>query len=168
MAAANMILHATTVAVGNDCVAITGPSGSGKTSVALQCLAIPPGPYCASAPRLVADDQTVLDAREGALWASAPAPLKNMVEVRGLGVVGIETLATARLRCVVELTEAEIPRLPDDTQTVTLLECDIPVVSLSGKDPTTPLKALIWLAISHGRLPRIDTATPDSDPPADG
>lgn len=82
---------------------ILGPSGSGKSDLLLRLLG--------RGWELVADDQVVVEG----LLARAPAALRGMLEVRGLGIFeGLESAAQARLALVVELAggPADLARLP--------------------------------------------------------
>lgn len=98
-------LHATTVALDGCAVLLQGPSGAGKSDLALRL--IDDGAV------LVADDQTLLRAVGGELLATAPAELAGRLEVRGLGIVELPTLAEAPVKLVAVLDPAaEIARLP--------------------------------------------------------
>lgn len=79
-----------------------GPAGSGKSDLLLRLI----GRGWA----LVADDQVVVDG----LTAAAPAALRGMIEVRGLGIFeGLPVAQGARLALVVQLVPREaMPRLP--------------------------------------------------------
>lgn len=97
-------IHASCVAWQGRAVLILGPAGSGKSALALQLMAM----GCA----LVADDRTVLR-REGAeLVASAPERLRGRIEARGLGILGAEAVAAARVVLAADLGEVERARLP--------------------------------------------------------
>lgn len=80
-------LHATALALGLDAdgplcgILLLGASGAGKSLLALG--AIDQCPWHRS--RLIADDAVCLGMTAGRLWAEAPAPLKNLIEVRGYG-----------------------------------------------------------------------------------
>lgn len=98
-------LHASAVALDRDRgVLILGASGSGKSSLALQLMAF--------GAHLVADDRVDLQARDGALWASAPAALRGMIEARGLGLLAATPLPAARIVLIVDLDRTEAARLP--------------------------------------------------------
>ena len=76
-------LHSSTVAKDDRAVLITGPSGSGKSDLALRLLD--------RGFTLVSDDQTVVRREENRLIASAPATIAGKLEIRGLGIVQMET-----------------------------------------------------------------------------
>ena len=98
-----MLVHGSCAAREGSAVLILGPSGSGKSDLLLRLLG--------RGWVLVADDQVVV---EGSV-ARAPATLRGMLEVRGLGIFeGLETVAEAPLALVVDLVDppAELVRLP--------------------------------------------------------
>jgi HPr kinase/phosphorylase len=85
-------------------VILLGPSGAGKSALALQLMAF--------GALLVADDQTCLEARTGALFASAPDATRGLIEARGVGLLSARTLPAARLVLAVDLGQEETARLP--------------------------------------------------------
>jgi len=98
---------------------ILGPSGAGKSALALQLMAL----GC----DLVADDQTLLEAREGELWAETPDAIRGRIEVRGMGIFAAETLRRARVVLAVDLAVTETERLPPE-RTLNLCGLSIPLV----------------------------------------
>ncbi|MDF1621668.1 HPr kinase/phosphorylase [Pseudothioclava nitratireducens] len=110
-ARAEQTLHASCVALdAQRAVLILGASGAGKSSLALRLMAL----GCA----LVADDRVHLMAAEGAVWATAPAPLLGKIEARGAGLLAAEALPRARIALVVDLAQEESERLPPERQYV--------------------------------------------------
>ena len=93
-------VHATTVALAGKAVLLRGAPGSGKSDLALRLVE--------EGASLVADDQTQISRRGGELWATAPAPLKDMIEVRGVGIVRMHALPEAPVALLIDLFE----RLP--------------------------------------------------------
>lgn len=110
-------LHASCVALNRRAVLILGPSGSGKSALALQLMAL----GC----RLVSDDQTLLSAREGLLWAEAPDTIRGRIEARGLGILAAETVRRAQVTLAVDLEREETGRLPPE-RTIDLCGVTIP------------------------------------------
>ncbi|NIP88762.1 MAG: aldolase, partial [Gammaproteobacteria bacterium] len=85
-------------------------------------------------PRLVADDQVVLDAEDGAVTASAPETLAGLIEVRGLGIAEMPFVAAAPLVLVCDLGSSDtVPRVPPDPwDRVLLAGVEIPALKLSA------------------------------------
>lgn len=104
--------HCCVVAVGDAGVLIEGPSGAGKTSLALGLVDAARARGLAAA--LVADDQAMLHARRGRLFAKAPPALAGLVEIRGYGIARAPAIASARIEVVVRLVGDEsVERMPD-------------------------------------------------------
>lgn len=131
--------HATTVLLGERAVLIRGPSGTGKSSLALTLLANPPALPGASTPapvRLVADDQTLLEARGGRLIARPHPQLAGRIEMRGLGLLSVPFEPQAVVGLVVDRTEYS--RLPSG-EVLSVLICGVNLpcigVTLRESDP---------------------------------
>jgi serine kinase of HPr protein (carbohydrate metabolism regulator) len=106
MAPAELLLHATAVAADGAAVLLIGPPGSGKSDLALRLID--------RGWRLIADDQTRLTRRGDVLIVGAPAEIKGLIEVRGLGIVPVPTVPEAPVKLAVELVEPErVERLPE-------------------------------------------------------
>ena len=112
------IVHATCVAIGKRGLLITGPSASGKSALGLALMAL--------GARLVADDRTRLAVRKRALVASCPAPIRGLIEARGIGLIRAGTRAWVRVRLVVDLGQTETDRLPPPRHTTLCgIECGL-------------------------------------------
>lgn len=104
-------VHGSAVAVGDAGVLIRGGAGAGKSTLALELIE-----DRIAAARLVADDRVVLTDRGGVPTMAAPAALRGLIEVRGVGIVPMPNAAEAPLSLVVDLLpEAQCRRMPDDT-----------------------------------------------------
>jgi len=124
--------HATCVAIDGAGVLIRGPSGSGKSDLALRLID--------RGAALVADDQVVLEARDGGLWASAPGRLRGRLEARGLGIVELPWLDAVRLVLVVDLVAAgAVERLPE-ADSVTVAGAALPRLRLAPFEASAPAK----------------------------
>lgn len=129
-------LHASTVANDGRAILITGPSGAGKSDLALRLLD--------RGYKLVSDDQTIVSRQGDRLVASAPATIAGKLEVRGIGIVELETVESAPVALIVELT-SEIPRLPDESRQRTYLGVRVPLVTIDAMTSSAPSKVALAL-----------------------
>ena len=129
-------LHASTVALDGRAVLISGPSGSGKSDLALRLL------DCGFT--LVSDDRTIVRKDGSKLVASAPETIKGKLEVRGVGIVDMETVPDVPVALVVELT-SDIQRLPDDDRERLILGTSIPFISVDAMTASAPSKVALAL-----------------------
>lgn len=141
VAAAEVMIHATTVAFGNRALAILGPSGSGKSGLALQLMAL--------GADLVADDRTVLTRCGSRLCTAAPAALLGRIEARGLGILAAPVReGPVPLGAAVDLAQSESERLPP-FRSVTFLGVRVDLV-LVRSEPYFP--AALRHYMLHGRV----------------
>lgn len=144
-----MLVHATCVALRPNgtsagrtwrAVLLRGPSGAGKSDLALRLIE--------AGGRLVADDQTRLTRSGRALFATAPATLAGLLEVRGLGIVKLargQRLARASLALLVDLVAADrIERLPEPAEEA-LLDVALPVLALAPFETSAAAKLRLAL-----------------------
>src|SRR4051812_39369669 len=96
-------IHASCVAIGNKGVLLLGKSGSGKSDLALRLID--------DGARLVSDDRTILFIAKGVLRARAPASIKGLLEVRGLGIIQlpVRTNVTIALAVTVGREDKRLP-----------------------------------------------------------
>src|ERR1700710_2001761 len=112
-----MQIYASCAARNGEGVLVLGPSGSGKSDLTLRL--IDRGFI------LVADDR--VDIASG--FASSPAALMGLLEVRGMGIVRLAYLASARLHLAVDL--GIVPdRLPSAARHV---PSGLPLIGLDGR-----------------------------------
>jgi HPr kinase/phosphorylase len=97
--------------------------------------------------RLVADDR--VDIEDG--WASAPAALAGLLEVRGLGIVRIATLSRALLALAVDLAGGA-DRLPHPARHPSL---NVPLVAIDPSSCSAPLRIALALDCALGRTAQI-------------
>ena len=129
-------LHASTVALDGRAVLICGPSGSGKSDLALRLID--------RGFRLVSDDQTIVRKEGSKLIASAPPTIHGKLEIRGLGIVEMETAEDVPVALFVELT-SDIQRIPDDSRDRLVLDVRIPLISVDALTASAPSKVAIAL-----------------------
>lgn len=129
-------LHASCVAADGRAVLIVGASGSGKSDLALRLLD--------RGFTLVSDDRTIVR-RDGAkLIASAPATIRGKLEIRGIGIVEMESIDDMPVSLVVELT-TDMQRLPDDSRERLILGAGIPLVNINAMTASAPSKVAVAL-----------------------
>jgi serine kinase of HPr protein (carbohydrate metabolism regulator) len=128
--------HASTVAVDGRAVLISGPSGSGKSDLALRLLD--------RGFTLVSDDQTIVRRDGNRLIASAPPNIKGKLEIRGVGIVEMETVTDVPVALYVELT-SEIVRLPDDRRERPVLGVNLPLISVDAQTASAASKVALAL-----------------------
>jgi HPr kinase/phosphorylase len=138
--------HGTAIAVAGRAALIVGPSGAGKSDLALRCLALAPSPLIQAPAQLVSDDRVILSPQAGRLRVSAPATIRDRLEVRGLGILKVPCVEDADLVLVVELAQAEaIDRLPDPPLGRAFLGVSLPVLRLAPFEASAPVKLLLAL-----------------------
>ena len=129
-------VHASTVASDGRAVLISGPSGSGKSDLTLRLLD--------RGFTLVSDDQTIVRRDGDRLVASAPPTIKGKLEIRGIGIVEMDTVSDVPVALFVELT-SEIMRLPDDLRERPLLGIKLPLVSVDALTASAASKVALAL-----------------------
>jgi serine kinase of HPr protein (carbohydrate metabolism regulator) len=141
-------VHGTCIEVAGIGVLLRGAEGSGKSDLALRLID--------GGARLVADDRVDLRPGAGGLWASAPAALAGRLEVRGIGIMAVPTVAAARLGLVCDLVVAEIERIPSRLS-AELEGVSLPLLSVAPFEASTPAKVrLAARALVRGIMPDHD------------
>jgi HPr kinase/phosphorylase len=136
------LAHATTVAIGGRGVLLRGASGSGKSDLALRLID--------AGARLVADDQSELWRDGDSVLVRAPETIAGLIEVRGLGIVHLDSLPVARLALVVDLVALDaVERLPEQ-RSEAILGISIPLVALAPFEASAPAKLRLALAVASG------------------
>lgn len=149
MGGAAELVHATAIAAGGKAALIRGLSGSGKSDLALRCLALGPSSILPDCAVLVADDQVMLERWDGQVTVSCPPPIRGKLEVRGLGIVTVPSVAAARLTLIVDLVATDIlERLPDPAPAAMLLGLEFTLLRLQAFEASAPAKLLLALAAS--------------------
>ena len=147
------LIHATCIASAERAVLIRGPSGAGKSDLALRCLAMTPSVICPFDVMLVADDQVLVEADNGQLFASCPLPIVGQIEVRGVGIVSLEAASKTRVVLVADLLGlgGRPERLPDQTCSTEINGCHLEAIVLNPFEASAPVKLL--MALSRAKAP---------------
>ena len=146
------LVHATAVAIGGAAVLLRGPSGSGKSDLALRLIheGATTGGSGRGGTLLIADDQVQLEVTDGRLMAFAPSQIAGLMEVRGIGIVRLETAGPMPVRLIVDLKPAaEIERLPPEGQSETILGVAVARVEIDARAASAPLKVRLALGIAQ-------------------
>jgi HPr kinase/phosphorylase len=134
-----MQIHGSCASRSGDGVLLIGPPGAGKSDLVLRLLA--------RGFNLVADDR--MDIVDG---MARPVPaLVGLLEVRGLGIVRLPHVVSARLALVVELGR-DTPRLPAPVRHATL---DLPMMQLDAFAASAPERVALALDCVLGRTAQV-------------
>lgn len=134
-------IHATSVVIDGRAVLLAGRSGSGKSDLALRLID--------RGARLVSDDYTVLENRDGILFADAPPQIAGQMEIRGVGLTELACAGATPVALMLTL-DGPVDRLPPDTIPTIMLEgVDIPTLPLAALEASAPIKAEVALR-QHG------------------
>ena len=132
-------VYGTSVALEGTGVLLRGPSGSGKSDLALRLIQ--------AGAQLVADDQTELSRDGRGVIARAPRTIAGRIELRGLGIVRVPSLAEAPLGLVVDLVAPEaIERLPEP-RFCEFLGCSLPLLALAPFEASAAAKLAVALRV---------------------
>ena len=130
-------LHASCVAKAGRAILISGRSGSGKSDLALRLID--------RGADLVSDDYTIVRRVGGQLVASAPANIRNKLEIRGLGLLEFHSETDAPVCLAIELSE-NVDRLPETPEFRIIAGVQVPVIRLNSLEASAPVKVEVALA----------------------
>ncbi|MFA5121432.1 HPr kinase/phosphorylase [Zavarzinia sp.] len=137
-----LLFHATCVALGGRGVLLRGPSGAGKSDLALRLID--------RGALLVADDQVSVAVEDGRAVARAPAALRGLLEVRGLGILRFESADSAPLHLVVDLAgPGEVERMPPPA-TESIGDLRLSRFAVNPFEASAPLKVALALDAAGG------------------
>ena len=129
-------LHATSVAMEDNGVAIFGDPGSGKSDLALRLID--------SGATLISDDITVFSKLEKNINLFGIENTKGLLEVREVGIITVPYVEGIKLKLVVKLTDKVIERIPKKNQ-INLLGLKFPKLEINGKNPSSVAKVKVKL-----------------------
>ena len=128
-------IHASCVAIGGRAVLLAGPSGVGKSDLALRLID--------RGATLVSDDYTVVTRDGERALASAPGTICGKIEVRGVGIVAIESEEQVEVALLLLLDE-QVQRLPEP-ETRILAGVPIPAIAFAPFEGSAPIKVELAL-----------------------
>lgn len=119
-------------------IMLLGKSGCGKSDLAFRLIS-------QGRAKLISDDQTIIERRQNALFASAPKSIFGKLEIRHIGIVKIGALKTGKLDAIIylETSPKKIERLPGPAHE-TLLDIQLPYHQLYSFDHSI-FEKLEWL-----------------------
>lgn len=129
-------IHATSVVIDGHGVLILGPSGSGKSDLALRLID--------RGAMLISDDYTIASAKDDALILDAPVNIAGMMEIRHLGIVEMPYVGAVPAGLAISL-DASPHRLPDADTEIIIAAVPIPLITLAGLEPSSPIKVELAL-----------------------
>jgi serine kinase of HPr protein (carbohydrate metabolism regulator) len=144
----HVFIQANCVVVEGAGVLLRGPPGSGKSDLTLRLID--------GGAKLVADDGVELrrsgDAIIARLPPAAPDSVRGRIEVRGLGIAPVPTVAEARLDLVIDLVPADaVERLPEPA-IAELLGVKLSLLRLNGLEPSAPAKVRLAVRAGPGSI----------------
>lgn len=129
-------MHANCVAIDGRAVLITGISGAGKSDLSLRLID--------RGFTLVSDDQTIVRKSGARLIASAPPSIVGKLEIRGVGIVTMETVPDVPVALLVDLT-SDVQRLPDENRSRPVLGVPLPLISVDAMSASAASKVALAL-----------------------
>ncbi len=137
------IVQGTAVAVAVDAdgplagVFLRGASGTGKSDLALRLMEACPFRRT----RLVADDVVIIREEDGRLIVRCPKQIRDLIEIRAVGIVAVGSDEAVRLRLICDL-DRRTSRLPG-RRTEKLIAgsgCTLPVLAFEPFEASAPHK----------------------------
>jgi len=140
-------VHGTCVEVDGLGVLFRGSAGSGKSDLALRLID--------DGARLIADDYTELSLEKTTLMARAPEAIRDLLEVRGVGVLKIGSALQVELGVVIDLvTSEQVERLPED-ESIDLLGVRVAHFNLAPLEASSPAKVRLIVRRIKGDITHV-------------
>ena len=139
-------IHASCVDINGNGILILGKSGCGKSDLALRLIN--------EGAALVSDDRCEVYSENQNLIATAPKEIKNLLEIRGIGIVKLKTKSKTRIKLVINLkTLEEIERMPK-LKTINICNIDIKEFSIYPFEAsaTAKVKSALNIAINETKI----------------
>lgn len=141
-----MRIRGTCVAIDGLGVLLRGGSGAGKSDLALRLID--------GGALLVADDYTEVTAAAGVPTATAPATIRGMLEVRGLGILTFPAAPPTPLVVIIDLVEGDrVPRLPE-AETEEIVGVALPRYRLDPFQTSAPAKVRLVVRLTTNGIMR--------------
>jgi serine kinase of HPr protein (carbohydrate metabolism regulator) len=141
-------VQSTCVAIDGKGVLLRGPAGAGKSDLALRLID--------GGAQLVADDLVAVSAEAGRAVArlpeGAPADCRGRLEVRGVGILPVPTLAAAPLALVVDLIRGPAPARLPDPETIEIAGIAVPRLALDPFEASAPARIRLVLRRATGGI----------------
>ena len=132
-------IHATCISINKKGVLFLGKSGAGKSDMALRLIA-------SQKAKLVADDRVEIWIQKNRLKARAPIQIKNLLEVRNVGIIEIKSLSSVYIELAIELTNEKLERMPEEAF-YEIEGLKIPLIKLNPFESSAPAKILAALRL---------------------
>ena len=134
-------IHASCVSWQDKGILLLGRSGRGKSDLCLRLID--------AGAKLVSDDQSIVENRNGKLIAGAPDSIKGMLEIREIGIVETPFIDKTEIRLKLDLQSfVKIDRMPE-MRTESIENVAIPVFCLDAFSVSAVIKIKTFLSIQE-------------------
>ena len=140
-------LRGTCIAIDGMGVLLCGPSGCGKSDLALRLID--------AGAELVSDDYTEVADSDGKIVATAPAELRGLLEVRGVGIIRLPAAHSVPLAAIVDLDPDEaIERMPLPEQR-DVIGIPLAFFRIASREASAVAKVRLAVRVAHGAVARL-------------
>ena len=130
-------IHATAVSYGGSGVLIRGPSGSGKSDLAIRLID--------DGATLIADDYVKIDVVGDKILLSPPKNITGLIEVRGIGLITIDSVRDIPLCFIVDLKPPNVIARTPESRAEIIKGISIPITEIYGLESSAVSKIKIFL-----------------------